>query len=81
MTKRVYKFRFYPAPEQETLLAQMSGCVRFAYNYILRWRTDEHNNGNSVNCNAASKQLAELKKHPEYQWFKDVSADVIHKYQ
>ena len=48
-TKRAYKYRFYPTPEQEASLAQTFGCVRFAYNYILRWRTDEYyKNGNSV---------------------------------
>ena len=75
MTKRAFKYRFYPTPEQEQLLAQTFGCVRFVYNHILRWRTDEYyKNGNSVNYNAASKQLTELKKNPEYQWLKDVSS-------
>ena len=75
MTKRAYKYRLYPTPEQEQLLAQTFGCVRFVYNNILRWRTDEYyKNGNSVNYNAASKQLTELKKNPEYQWLKDVSS-------
>ena len=41
-TKRAYKYRFYPTPEQEVLLSQTFGCVRFAYNHILRWRTDEY---------------------------------------
>ncbi|MDV2858560.1 helix-turn-helix domain-containing protein, partial [Oceanimonas sp. CAM02] len=40
MTKRAYKYRFYPTPEQAELLAQTFGCVRFVYNAILRWRTD-----------------------------------------
>ena len=75
MTKRAYKYRFYPTPEQETLLAQTFGCVRFVYNHILRWRTDEYyQNGNSINYNQASKKLTELKKNPDYQWLKDVSS-------
>ncbi|MCW7555673.1 transposase [Endozoicomonas gorgoniicola] len=75
MNKRAFKYRFYPTPEQETLLAQTFGCIRFVYNHILRWRTDEYyNNGCSINYNAASKQLTELKKNPEYQWLKDVSS-------
>ncbi|MBK8973616.1 MAG: helix-turn-helix domain-containing protein [Hahellaceae bacterium] len=40
MTKRAMKYRFYPTTEQETLLAQSFGGVRFVYNQILRWRTD-----------------------------------------
>ena len=75
MTKRAYKYRFYPTIEQEKILSQTFGCVRFVYNHILRWRTDEYfNSGNSINYNAASKQLTELKKNPEYQWLNDVSS-------
>lgn len=71
-TKRAYKYRFYPTLEQEILLAQTFGCVRFAYNHILRWRTDEYyKNANSVNYDATSKQLTELKKNLEYQWLND----------
>ncbi|MGM0915929.1 MAG: helix-turn-helix domain-containing protein, partial [Pseudomonadota bacterium] len=32
MTKRAYRYRFYPTPEQEQLLARTFGCVRFVYN-------------------------------------------------
>ena len=75
MTKRAYKYRFYPTFEQETLLAQTFGCVRFVYNHILRWRTDEYyQNGNSINYNQASKKLTELKKNPDCLWLKDVSS-------
>ena len=74
-TKRAYRYRFYPTPEQEILLAQTFGCVRFVYNHILRWRTDEYyNSGNSINYNATSKKLTELKKNPEYQWLNEVSS-------
>lgn len=40
MASRAYKYRFYPTPEQAQLLAQTFGCMRFAYNHVLRWRTD-----------------------------------------
>ena len=73
--KRACKYRFYPTVEQEKLLAQTFGCVRFVYNHILRWRTDEYyKNGNSVNYNDASKQLTELKKNPDYPWLKGCAA-------
>ena len=73
MTKRAYKYRFYPTFEQETLLAQTFGLWRFVYNHILRWRTDEYyQNGNSINYNQASKKLTELKKNPDCLWLKDV---------
>ena len=34
MTKRAHKYRFYPTIEQEKLLAQTFGCVRFVYNHF-----------------------------------------------
>ena len=73
--KRAYKYRFYSTPEQEVLLSQTFGCVCFAYNYILRWRSDEYyKNGNSINYNAVSKKLTELKKIPKYAWLNQVSS-------
>jgi len=38
--KRAYRFRFYPTPEQEAILARTFGCTRFVYNHMLRQRTD-----------------------------------------
>lgn len=72
-TKRAYKYRFYPTPEQAELLARTFGCVRFVYNAILKWRTDAfYNDGESVNYNTASAKLTALKK--EFEWLNDVSS-------
>lgn len=38
--KRVYRFRFYPTPEQEQILARTFGCARHVYNHMLRLRSD-----------------------------------------
>ena len=38
--KRAYRFRFYPTPEQEVILAQTFGCVRVVYNHMLRLRSE-----------------------------------------
>src|SRR5215472_9159772 len=40
--KRAYKYRFYPTPEQASILARTFGCVRFVYNWALRARTDAY---------------------------------------
>ena len=34
MTKRAYKYRFYPTKEQAQNLACTFGCVRFVYNWL-----------------------------------------------
>ncbi len=39
MVEKAYKFRFYPTPEQESLLRRTLGCVRLIYNRALTART------------------------------------------
>ena len=57
-TKRAYKERFYPTPEQEKLLAQSFGCARFVYNNTLRFRTDAYyKDGESISHSVAEKRL------------------------
>lgn len=73
--KRAYRFRFYPTPEQETILARTFGCVRFAYNRMLRIRTDAwFQEQKSVNYQMTSALLTALKKDPEYPWLNEVSS-------
>ena len=75
MKQRAYKYRFYPTVEQVKLLAQTFGCVRFVYNHILRWRTDEYyNNQNSISYLQASAKLTQIKKQVEFAWLNNVSS-------
>ena len=69
------KFRFYPTDEQVQLLAQTFGCVRFIYNHILRWRTDEYyQNQHKIDYLKASAKLTQIKKLAEFAWLNDVSS-------
>ena len=73
--KRAYRFRFYPTPEQERILAKTFGCARFAYNYMLRLRTDAwFKEKKRVGYHETSALLTELKKTPEYAWLNEVSS-------
>ena len=73
--KRAYKFRLYPTPEQEQSLAQTFGCARFAYNYMLRQRTDAwFNRQEKVGYHETSAMLTELKKQSEFIWLNEVSS-------
>ena len=74
-TKRAYQFRFYPDPQQEKLLAQTFGCVRFVYNSILRYRTDAYHQAQiKINYSGANAKLTEIKQLPEFAFLNDVSS-------
>jgi len=40
MTQKVFKYRFYPTPEQEDLLKKTLGCTRLVYNRALAARSE-----------------------------------------
>ena len=73
--KRAYRFRFYPSPEQEVTLARTFGCARFAYNHMLRLRTDAWmQRQERIGYHESSAELTALKKQPEYAWLNEVSS-------
>ena len=73
--KRAYKFRFYPTSEQEMILAKTFGCARFAYNYMLRLRTDAWmQRQERIGYHETSAALTALKKQPDYVWLNEVSS-------
>ncbi len=74
-TKRAYRFRFYPDLQQEKLLAQMFGCVRFVYNSILRYRTDAYaQTQEKIGYTAANARLTAMKQLPELAFLNEVSS-------
>src|SRR6266545_7630884 len=73
LVKLRYRFRCYPTPEQEGVLAQTFGACRYVYNWALRLRTDSYRNGVTVNYNASSAALTALKQQPDHQWLNAVS--------
>ncbi|PXX95966.1 RNA-guided endonuclease InsQ/TnpB family protein [Halomonas sp. LBP4] len=75
MTKRAYKCRFYPTPEQEQLLARTFGCVRFVYNAVLRYRTDAfYERREKIGYVEANAELSRLKKGAETAFLNEVSS-------
>lgn len=74
MTKRAYKFRFYPSEEQKEQLAHTFGCVRFVYNWALNIRTGAwYKEQKRIGYHESSSALTELKRDPEYSWLNDIS--------
>lgn len=73
--KRAYRYRFYPSPEQELILARTFGCARFAYNHMLRLRSDAWmKEQRRIGYHETSAALTLLKKQPEFEWLNDVSS-------
>ena len=73
--KRSYRFRFYPTPEQKVILARTFGCARFAYNHMLRLRTDAWmQRQERIGYHETSAALTALKKTPEHAWLNEVSS-------
>lgn len=74
MIKRAYRYRFYPTAEQEALLAQTFGCVRFVYNSVLRYRTDAYyEHQEKISYLSANAKLTAMKQEAELTWLNDVS--------
>jgi len=72
-TKRAYRYRFYPTPEQVNQLARTFGCVRFVYNWGLATRkTAYFQQGKSLFYNDLAALLPLLKK--QYPFLAEVSS-------
>src|SRR6266566_6757032 len=75
MTKRAYKYRFYPTPEQAHNLACTFGCCRFVYNWGLSTsKVSYFQHGVKMNHNSLSQALTALKKEEGTAWLSEVSS-------
>lgn len=73
--KRAYRFRFYPSQAQTENLAKTFGCARYAYNRMLRLRTDAwYQRQERVGYHETSAALTLLKQQPEVAWLNEVSS-------
>ncbi len=74
MTQRAFKYRFYPTPEQETLLRRTMGCTRLVYNRALAVRTQAwYDEKKRVGYSDTSALLTEWKKQDDLQFLTEVS--------
>lgn len=73
--KRAYRYRFYPTPDQATVLARTFGSARYVYNWALRLRTDAYyQRRERIGYHEASAALTTLKQQSETAWLNDVSS-------
>lgn len=76
LVNKAYKFRIYPNPEQEVLIAKTIGCFRYVFNHFLaKWKDTFETTGNGLNYLSCSSELPNLKK--ELPWLKEVDSIAI----
>jgi len=73
LVQQSYRYELKPNNKQKTLLAKHAGCARFAYNWGLARRIEEHKETQkSSNSIEQHRQLNALKK-TEFPWMYEVS--------
>lgn len=72
---RGFKYRFYPTPKQEVLLARTFGSVRYVYNWALALRSQAwYEDQKRINYATTSTELTNLKRKPETTWLNEISS-------
>jgi putative transposase len=75
MTKRAYRYRFYPTSVQAHNLARTFGCTRFVYNWALNKRKVAYfQQGKKLYHKDLSAALTALKQEEGTAWLKEVSS-------
>jgi putative transposase len=75
MKQKAFKYRFYPTPEQETLLRRTIGCTRLVYNRALSERTRAwYERQERVGYIETSAMLTDWKKEEDLQFLNEVSS-------
>lgn len=71
---RVFRYRFYPTPEQEQLLRRTIGCCRLVYNKALAERSAAwKNEKKSIGPAQQSRNLTAWKELPELGFLREVA--------
>ncbi|WP_263970973.1 helix-turn-helix domain-containing protein [Leptolyngbya sp. NIES-2104] len=74
MTQKAFKYRFYPTPEQESLLRRTMGCTRLVYNRALAARTEAwYGESKRIGYIESSAMLTQWKKQEDLDFLNEVS--------
>ncbi|CAC5344462.1 MULTISPECIES: RNA-guided endonuclease InsQ/TnpB family protein [Planktothrix] len=72
--EKAFNYRFYPSPEQESLLRRTLGCVRLVYNKALHERTQGwYERQEKIGYNQTSSMLTAWKKQEDLDFLNQVS--------
>ncbi len=73
--QRAFRYRFYPTPEQESLLRRTLGCCRLVYNKALAARTEGwFQRGERISYAQTDRMLTGWKKDEELVFLNEVSS-------
>jgi putative transposase len=73
--QRAFRYRFYPTPEQESLLRRTIGCCRLAYNKALAARTEGYyQRGERISYAQTDRMLTGWKKDESLHFLNEVSS-------
>lgn len=68
------QIRLFPTPEQEQLMWQHIGSMRFVYNWALARRSDEYKaSGKNLSVADLGKELTQLKQTDDMSWLYEIS--------
>jgi putative transposase len=70
-----YRYRAYPEPRQEMMLARTFGCARVVFNDCLRLRDESHAAGVKISDTEVQRRVVTLAKGtPEREWLGEVAS-------
>src|SRR6478752_6867163 len=70
-----HRYRAYPTPGQQRMLARTFGCARVVFNDAIRARQDAYAVGESISDKEVQRRVVTLAKTtPERQWLGDVAS-------
>ena len=70
-----YRYRAYPTPAQQELLARTLGCARVVFNDALRTRDAAHQAGEKISDTEVQRRVITLAKTtPEREWLGEVAS-------
>lgn len=70
-----YRYRAYPSPGQEMMLARTFGCARVVFNDALRLREQAHAAGEKVSDTEVQRRVVTLaKSRPDREWLGEVAS-------
>ena len=74
---KAVRIRLLPTKEQETLMWQSVGVMRYIYNWTLNKQQENYKNGGKfISDSILRKELTQLKKLDDYKWIGIASNDV-----